>query len=346
MKFEFKNVFITGANGWLGRQIIESLVNNDPDVLILEKSKKITINCLINFGECKNFLLNYGSKIKIFEGDLRKKETIENFIYKSPDSLLIHTAGIIHPNKIKDFYDINLHATSNLIDNAIKKNISKTIVISSNSPTGCNVNNKHTFSEKSSYNPYMNYGKSKELMEKYLLQKIHEGNNITIIRPPWFYGENMPARQKLFYEMVVSGKFPIIGNGLNVRSLANVKNITQGIFLAAINKVSNGKIYWIADEDNLNMLEIIKVIKDVFKNEFDVKPKRNLIKIPFFFGQFFEFVDYYLQKFNIYSQKIHVLSELNKNIAKVLNKFKANLIENILNNFVNTQLNSLTESLV
>ncbi len=315
MKFDFKDVFITGSNGWLGRQIVESLINPDPNVLVFEKSKKLNINCLINLGESKEFLNDFGNKVKIIEGDLREEKTIKNFIYKSKKSLLIHTAGVIHPKKIKDFFDINYHATSNLVNYSITKNVSKIIVVSSNSPLGCNPDNKHVFTEKSPYNPYMNYGKSKMLMEKFLIKKIKSGIDITIIRPPWFYGENMPKRQILFYKMVLNGKFPIIGNGLNIRSMANVKNICQGIFLAAIKKISKGKIYWIADEKNLNILEIIKILKNVFENEFRMKSKRNLIKIPYFTGQIFELTDYYLQKLNIYSQKIHVLSELNKNIA-------------------------------
>ncbi len=315
MKFDFTDVFITGSNGWLGRQIVESLIKNDPEVLEIEKSATIKINCLINENEDDHFFNKYRNKVDVYKGDLRDLKTINKFIYKSQKGLLIHTAGVIHPKKIKDFYDINYVATAKLVDQAIKKKISKTVVISSNSPVGCNSNNKHVFTEKSIYNPYMNYGKSKELMEKFLMEKINNNLNITIIRPPWFYGENMPERQKLFYQMVISGKFPIIGDGLNVRSLANVKNICQGIFLASIKKISKGKIYWIADEKNLNMLEIIDIIKRVFENEFKMKTKSNFIKVPFFFGQIFELMDYYLQKSNIYSQKIHVLSELNKNIA-------------------------------
>tara|TARA_B110000879_G_C11169564_1_gene512887 strand:- start:75 stop:1124 length:1050 start_codon:yes stop_codon:yes gene_type:complete len=315
MKFDFEDVFITGANGWLGRQIVESLINNDPDVLILKKNKNININCLLHVHDSKDFFIKYGDRVNIIYGDLRHEKSIDNFLYKSNNGLLIHAAGIIHPNKIKDFYEINFHATSKLIETAINKKINKIIVISSNSPIGCNPNNKHLFNEKSEYNPYMHYGKSKELMEKYLIKKINEHINITIIRPPWFYGENMPARQKLFYEMIISGKFPIIGSGLNQRSLANVKNITQGIFLASVKKISKGKIYWIADDESLNMLEIIKTIKDVFQNEFNIKSRRNLIKLPFFVGQIFEFFDYFLQRLNIYSKQIHVLSELNKNIS-------------------------------
>ena len=315
MKFEFENVFITGSNGWLGKQLVLSLLNDDDEVLIFKKPMNIKINCLINIGESRDFFNGLGSNINIVEGDLRNIDTIKKFIYKSKKSLLIHTAGVIHPKRIKDFFEVNYVSTRNLINESVNKNFDKIIVISSNSPVGCNPNNKHLFNENSKYNPYMNYGKSKKLMEEFLIKKINKGIDITILRPPWFHGENMPSRQLLFYRLITSGKFPIIGNGLNLRSMANVKNICQAIFLASMKKVSKGKIYWVADEKNLNMLEIIDTIKDVFENEFKLKRKKNMIKLPYFFGQIFEKMDYFLQMFNIYSQKIHVLSELNKNIA-------------------------------
>lgn len=315
MKFDFEDIFITGSNGWLGRQIVESLNTNDSNVLDLEKPSDMKINCFIMDSDDVFFFNKYKHNINLIKGDLRNQQDIKKFLYSAKKSLLIHTVGTIHPKKIKDFYEINYYATIKLVEEAIKKDISKIIVISSNSPLGYNPNNRHLFNENSPYNPYMNYGKSKELMEKYLLKKIKQDINITILRPPWFYGENMPERQMIFYKMVISGKFPIIGNGLNIRSLANVKNICQAIFLASIKEISKGKIYWIADEKNLNMLQIIDTIQKVFINEFKMEVNKSIIRFPYLFGQIFEFLDFFLQKLNIYSQKIHVLSELNKNIA-------------------------------
>ena len=100
--------------------------------------------------------------------------------------------------------------------------------MSSNSPIGCNKSKEEPFDEKSSYNPYMGYGKSKMLMEKYLNKKINQGIDITIIRSPWFYGDNMPKRQ-IFLSNDKKGIVPVIGNGRNLRSKANIKNIVQGL---------------------------------------------------------------------------------------------------------------------
>ena len=53
-----------------------------------------------------------------------------------------------------------------LMEAAIKNETKKVIIVSSNSPCGCNRDKDSLFDENSNYNPYMNYGKSKMLMEK------------------------------------------------------------------------------------------------------------------------------------------------------------------------------------
>ena len=41
--------------------------------------------------------------LEIFEGDLTSLEELNKFMSKSDNSILIHTAGVIHPKKYKDF---------------------------------------------------------------------------------------------------------------------------------------------------------------------------------------------------------------------------------------------------
>ena len=220
--------------------------------------------------------------IKVFNGDIGVEEDVKKFFNLMNNSLLIHTAGVIHPNKVSDFYDINFEGTKRVIKNAIEKGINKIVVISSNSPIGSNKSKDIPFNEASEYSPYMNYGKSKMLMELYLKDLMLKGHNISIIRPPWFHGENMPDRQKKFYSMIIKGHFPIFGKGNYIRSVANVNNIVQGIILCSIKEISKGKIYWIADEKNLTMKQIIRTIENVIRIEFNINCKKNKIYIPSF----------------------------------------------------------------
>lgn len=326
MKFEFNNVYVTGASGWLGKQLIEVLLSPDCNKAVkFSVSNNLKVNAMVLPGENFGNLYKESETVKVFNGDIRIEQNVKDFFNSMDNSLLVHTAGIIHPSKVKDFYDINLDGTKKIINEAIEKGVNKIVVISSNSPIGCNNSTDEPFDENSEYSPYMNYGKSKMLMELYLNDLISKGHNISIIRPPWFHGGNMPDRQKSFYSMIIKGYFPIFGRGNTIRSVANVNNIVQGIILCATKEISSGKTYWIADEKNLTMKQIIRTIEKVISEEFNVECKKNKIYVPSFFGDLFEALDYLIQKTGFYNQKIHVLSEMNKNIFCDITKAKKEL---------------------
>jgi nucleoside-diphosphate-sugar epimerase len=326
MKFNYKKVYITGSNGWLGRQLTKSFFVDDQDIIIFEKHSDLRVECLILENEEDTFFSSISPEINIVRGDVTNKSSCKNFLkYGTNEDILIHTAGLIHPKNTKDFARVNVQGTLNVVNEAIEKKIQKIIVISSNSPCGNNKTNQDVFDEQSPYNPYMGYGKSKMQMEIELSKKISEGHDITIIRPPWFYGEEMPDRQLTFYNMIIAGRFPFIGDGTNIRSVANVKNIVQGIILASIKPESKGQTYWIADNKNLSMNEIVQTIQDVFVEEFNIKCIDNKLHLPYFIGQIAQAVDWLLQSFGLYHQKFHVLSEMNKNIACDISKAQAEL---------------------
>ena len=306
-------IYITGANGWLGLNIVKSIKNGDSLKWGLPDQD---MTCLILPNSDKSKLLDISSDIKIIEGNLLDKNSIDIFLKSSRNQYLIHTAGIIHPKKVKDFFLINVVGTKNLLEIAIKNSIKKAVIVSSNSPCGCNDSPDLLFDEKSPYNPYMNYGKSKMEMEIYV-NKLFKKKllDITIIRAPWFYGPNQPARQKVFFDMIRNGNGPILGDGNNLRSMAYVSNLAQGIILSLSKKVASGKTYWIADENPYTMNEIINTIESILLNHFKQECDLGRLRLPNLVSNIAETIDYYLQKLGIYHQKIHVLSEMNKHIV-------------------------------
>ena len=305
-------IYITGANGWLGLNLIDLIVSDKTEKWGLERDD---ITAFVLPGTSKLELLKISETINIIEGDLLNNSDIYKFLNNSKDSYIFHTAGIIHPAKVNDFYAINRDGTKNLIEVAINKSIKRLIITSSNSPCGCNAQGE-LFDENSPYNPYMNYGISKMQMEK-LANNFYNNNliDISIIRPPWFYGPYQPNRQKLFFKMIKNGKVPIIGNGENLRSMVYTENLVQGMVLAATKKNASGKTYWIADETPYSMNEIIDTIELLLADKFNIKCNYGRIKLPGLVSDVSEKVDLMFQKVGYYNQKIHVLSEMNKNIA-------------------------------
>jgi nucleoside-diphosphate-sugar epimerase len=306
-------IYITGANGWLGLNLIDSIHTGKTAKWGLERDQ---IKAFILSGTSKEKLLEISPNIKIVEGDISNKEDIEQFLSDSNDSYIFHTAGIIHPKRVSDFYRVNRDGTKNLLEAASKASVKRIVVVSSNSPCGCNPNDKHLFDENSPYNPYMNYGKSKMEMEQLANDFYKDGLvDLTIIRAPWFYGPYQPDRQKLFFEMIRTGKVPIVGSGNNLRSMGYTENLVQGMILAATKEISSGKTYWIADERPYTMNEIIDTIELLLTNDLSMECNYGRMKLPGFVSVIAEKIDALLQKFGLYHQKIHVLSEMNKHIA-------------------------------
>ncbi len=316
-------IYITGANGWLGLNLIDSIISGRTEQWGLKKKQ---INALILPGTDKKKILNISKEVKIYEGDITDVGSIEKFLSSAKNSIIFHLAGIIHPIKVTDFFRVNEQGTKNLMDCAIRSSIKKMIIMSSNSPCGCNKDHRSLFDEKSTYNPYMNYGKSKMKMEIIANNYFSKGLlDLTIIRSPWFYGPFQPKRQKIFFDMIKNGKGPIVGDGSNLRSMAYTENIVQGLALASNNKIASGKTYWIADNRPYTMTEIINTIEDLLIKKFNIKCNCGRLKLPFFVSEIAEKIDFTLQKFGLYHQKIHVLSEMNKNIACSIDLAKAEL---------------------
>jgi nucleoside-diphosphate-sugar epimerase len=230
--------------------------------------------------------------------------------------VLLHTAGIIHPRRVRELYEINLQGTRHLLAAAAEAGVRRVVVVSSNSPCGCNPHPDHLFDEASPYHPYMHYGRSKMQMELAAREYQQAGKLETIvIRAPWFYGPYQPPRQTLFFQMVRDGRAPIVGGGNNLRSMAYLDNLSQGMLLAAASPRAPGKTYWIADERPYSMNEIIDTIESLLEKELGQRCAHQRLRLPGLASEVAWLVDGALQGLGFYHQKIHVLSEMNKTIA-------------------------------
>lgn len=316
---------VTGATGWLGNRLVQCLLNGlegFPELFLQRE-----VRCLIHKNDESNLLRPIPKEATTFEGSLTDVASLKQFVKGAKGGTLFHCAGIVHPTYgIKEFYQVNSEGTQSLIQAAIEAGVSRFIHVSSNSPIGCNPSPDELFDENSPYHPYMNYGKSKMLAEQIVNEAYQSGKIKTaIIRPPWFYGPGQPDRQTLFFKMIKEGKVPVVGDGENLRSMAYLDNICQGLLLCEKVDASNGETYWIADKKAYAMNEILNTIERVLEQDFQIPVVHKRIHLPNALGNFAEFCDLVLQNLSLYNQKIHVLGEMNKNIACKIDKAQKEL---------------------
>jgi nucleoside-diphosphate-sugar epimerase len=300
---------VTGAPGWLGSTLVGRLIGRP-------------VRCLVEAGADSGELAQTGAEI--VNGDVRSPESLARLFERAKGGTVFHAAGVIHPSRgVKQFYEVNVQGTKNLLAAAQKAGIRRFVHVSSNSPIGCNPRPDHVFDETAPYHPYMHYGRSKMLAEQEV--KAAADLETVIIRPPWFYGPNQPARQTTFFTMIRTGKVPLVGSGENRRSMAYVDNICQGLLLCESVTAARGQTYWIADRRPYTMNEIISTIEDVMEKDFGVVPARKRMKLPSLASEVAWVADKTLQGLGLYQQKLHVLSEMNKTIACTVAKAEREL---------------------
>ena len=182
---------ITGASGWLGQNFLSHLIEDRSDSYAINIKENDLIRCLCLKEEKIDGIKSMFGGIDWIVGDLVTGEGLDLLFSDAEDAIVVHLAGLIHPALFsRDFDLVNFEGSKKLVKAGLEAGVSKIVVMSSNSPVGCNPINEHLFTEESPYSPYMGYGKSKFNLECYLreLMEMNTSPPIVIIRAPWFYG--------------------------------------------------------------------------------------------------------------------------------------------------------------
>lgn len=317
---------VTGAPGWVGNRLLHFLRSPHPDFPSDRPQPSFArVRCLTLPGARVDRLRELVPDVEIIEGDIRDPGTVGRFCARSEGATLFHQAGIIHPRRVREFFEINLDGTRQLAVAAAAGGVKRMVAVSSNSSVGASRDPRTLFNEESPYRPYMAYGRSKKQMEDALRATERSGMDVVILRPCWYYGPEQPDRQTLFFQMIRTGKAPIVGNGKAMRSMSYVDNTALGLLLAASVPEAAGQTYWIADERPYSMNEIIDTIENVLETDFGLKTARKRLRLPSLASEVAYVADAMLQKAGLYQQKIHVLSEMNKTIACSVDKARREL---------------------
>lgn len=322
-----KTVLVTGAAGWLGSRLVHTLVRGGSELKDFgNPDADLRVRCLVLPTEDTSLIDDLRDEVEIIRGDLTRPEDCASFCNGAKDAIAFHTAGVIHPSRRAQFYQVNVDGSCNMIESCVAARVKRIIVVSSNSPCGTNPHPDHVFDESSPYRPYLHYGRSKMLMEQEISRVQKRGDIETVtIRAPWFYGPHQPARQSLFFRMIRDGKVPVIGGGENLRSMTYIDNLCQGLVLAAGTEAANGETYWIADDQPYTMNEVVETIEGLLETEFNQECTHIRIALPNLVSELALIADRAYQALGGYNSKLHVLSEMNKTIVCSIEKARTEL---------------------
>jgi nucleoside-diphosphate-sugar epimerase len=299
------SVVVTGAGGWLGRNLVRALA-----------ADRDRVRCLVQSQEEATLLELVSPAVDPVVGDVRDPAAVGRLFEGADGSSVFHAAAVIHPlRRTRELFDVNVGGTDIVLDAARRAGAGRFLHVSSNSPFGANPGPEHRFTEASEPNPYLAYGASKLEAER-LVRRAHERGDVeaVILRPPWFYGPHQPERQSRWLRTVRRGRFPLVGDGTNRRSMVFTGNLVHGLLRAEVAEAAPGNAYWIADPEPYAMTDVLATVRAAFEAE-GMAVSGGQPRLPRQAGVVAERVDRIVQATGRYVQAVHVLGELKDTIA-------------------------------
>jgi nucleoside-diphosphate-sugar epimerase len=182
----------------------------------------------------------------------------------------------IQPKSLYD--DVNVLGAKNVCDLARTKGISKIIFTSSVAVYGFAPLNTNEFGAIS---PFNDYGRTKwEAEQIYKKWQLEDPNNRTlvIIRPTVVFGERNRGNVYNLLKQIASGKFVMVGDGLNRKSMAYVENVAA-VLEYALNFKPGIHIYNYIDKPDFTMNQLVAHVNKLLNRSKFIK-----LRSPIFFG--------------------------------------------------------------
>lgn len=252
MSFSREKVLVTGASGFLGREVVKELVTSGNYEVYGLVGKSGTVNSVENLPAAN-----------IFKVDISDYETVK--ILDKPltnTAVVVHTAGLAHQfgRVTKDeFWSINVRGTENVCKLSAEIGAKRFVLISSVSVYGEHGNVE--IDESFECRPEGFYGESK-LESEVRATEFCRANDIdlTILRPSTIIGQGDRGNTSRLIELIKKKRFVWIGSGDNKKSLIYKNDVARGILRTIeAERDESPEIYNLTSEA-VFMKEIVKVI--------------------------------------------------------------------------------------
>lgn len=264
-----KKIFITGAAGFIGSNVLEYLFNKNNNYHFT------VLDALTYAGNLKNFSqeMQNSPRFYFIYGDIRNTSIVDNLV--SQADIVIHFAAETHVTRsIHDnvrFFETDVVGTQT-VANAIynhKKNIERFLHISTCEVYGAGLTKK--MKESHPFNPHSPYAAAKAGADRLVYSYyITYGIPAIILRPFNIYGPRQhleKAIPRFITSAILNEYLTVHGNGSPKRDYMHVNDLSKAIDLlihAPIEKVK-GEVFNVGSGQSISILEIAKLITKYMK---------------------------------------------------------------------------------
>lgn len=233
------NIAIIGGSGFVGTKLIGNLIDTP------------TLN-LINIDKQQSSSYPQLTKIANVLDKVRLKELL-----KGQDVVILLAAehrDDVSPTSL--YYDVNVEGMRHTLEAMEANGVSRLIFTSSVAVYGLDKDNPDESFPADAFN---HYGKSKWEAEQVLQEwyKTHADWNINIVRPTVIFGEGNRGNVFNLLNQIASGKFMMIGDGKNQKSMSYVGNVVAFLEFLIQHKREGYNVYNYVDKPDFTTNDLV-----------------------------------------------------------------------------------------
>ena len=253
------NICALGGSGFVGTRLI-SILAKTHSVLNLDKASSAAHPGVTQIADVR--------EPKSFASDLVGQDAVVLLAAEHRDD--------VTPTSL--YYDVNVQGMRNVLNAMDAAGVKQIVFTSSVAIYG--MNHPQPPKETSNEAPFNHYGKSKWEAEQVLQQWIEKGNgrSALIVRPTVIFGEGNRGNVYNLLKQIYTGKFLMIGNGRNRKSMAYVGNIVAFIKHKLEVGFSAVEIYNYVDTPDFDMNTLVS---EIYRHKGQSAPK---LRIPYPIG--------------------------------------------------------------
>lgn len=252
-------ILVTGGSGFIGTRLLD----------LLSQIAGVKLN---NFDKVNSETFPEITTL----ADVRDLDAL---VVATKDVDVIYNLAAEHADNVTPislYEDVNVGGAKNIVKAAKANNVKHIVFTSSVAIYGLN---RGTPDEKLDPQPFNEYGCTKLAAEKIFDEWHAETEEATLVtvRPAVIFGENNRGNVYNLINQIVSGRFVMIGDGQNCKSMGYVGNVAE-FLRQQLDKKPGYYVYNYADKPDLSSQEIVGIVRE------ELGLKSSSLKIPYTVG--------------------------------------------------------------
>ncbi len=241
------NILILGGSGFVGSRLVE----------LLQSDHKLVIADIVRSEKYPD-LWQYC--------DVRQKDDLRKVMTGADCIVNLAAAHRDDVRPLSLYTDVNVAGAENVCAVATEFNVKKIVFTSSVAIYGFP---EYAYDENAPKHPFNEYGKTKLAAEKIYeaWQSADDENQLNVIRPTVIFGENNRGNVYNLFKQLASGRFLMIGDGKNQKSMAYVGNVTAFLKWNIEENKQPYSVYNYIDKPDYSMRELLAEFERIMQKK-------------------------------------------------------------------------------